>query len=330
MRTIRSRRLDAAADMLPTWPELSYESWRETRDTLQLWLQIVGKVRLAQSPWISHSWHVGTYVTPTGVTTLAIPHGSQLFQIDLDLNEHRVCVHTSAGRSGSFPLEPQPVRAFYERLMDLLRRLEVPVEIRRKSNELAQAVRLDRDEAHRSYDAEYAHRFWRVLAQCERVFGLFRARYAGKSSPVQLFWGNMDLAVARFSGRRAPTHPGGRPHLPDVVLRDAYSHECFECGFWPGGPEHPAPIFFALAYPPPRGYAQARVAPASTYYSSELKEFVLPYDAVRDAQSPDEAILAFLQSTYEAAATLGHWDRDNLEYAAASFGSPPVLRGETI
>lgn len=311
--------------MVSAWPDLPYESWRATRNTLQLWLQIVGKIRLAQSPWISHSWHVPAYVTPSGLTTSAIPHGGELFQIDVNVAQHRLLVHTSAGRSGSFALEAQPVCAFYERLMELLRRCNVAVVIRRKSNELAKPVRLDEDRTHCTYDAEYAHRFWRVLVQCERVFGIFRARYAGKSSPVHFFWGNMDLANTRFSGRRAPTHPGGRPHLPDAVLRDAYSHECSECGFWAGDDEHPSALFYSLAYPEPPGFAEARVTPQSAQYSRELHEFVLAYDTVRQANDPDAVLLNFLQSTYEAAADLGRWDRANLEYAQASYGSPPAL-----
>jgi hypothetical protein len=300
--------------MNPSWPELRFEAWRETHATLHLWLQIIGKIRLAQVPWINHSWQVSLYVSARGLTTLAMPHGDATFQVDFDFIDHRLWIHAAKGRSASVALAPQSVAAFYHQVMASLAQLGVPVDIHAKPNELEDATPFAVDESHRSYDAEYANRFWRVLAQSERVLQIFRARFIGKSSPVHFFWGNTDLALTRFSGRRAPEHPGGRPHLPDRVLRDAYSHECSECGFWPGGTEHPEPLFFSLAYPEPPGFKGARLRPAAAHYAKQLGEFVLPYDEVRRAADPDALVLEFLQSAYEAAADLGRWDREALEY----------------
>jgi Family of unknown function (DUF5996) len=295
------------------WPRLPYEAWKDTYATLHRWLQIVGKIRLVQSPWVNHQWHVTLYVTARGLSTLAIPHGTRVFQIDLDFLDHRLLVHSSDGRSQALPLAPQSVAAFYGTLMGTLQALELPVRIYPVPNEIADAVPFDRDEANRSYDPEYAQRFWRVLLQADRVFKVFRARFIGKASPVHLFWGSCDLAASRFSGRRAPEHPGGFPNMPDRVLREAYSHECSSCGFWPGGEKTPYPLFFSYAYPEPPGFADAKVRPGSAHYSREFGEFVLPYEEVRNSPDPDAALLEFLQSTYEAAAHATEWDRDKLE-----------------
>jgi hypothetical protein len=295
------------------WPELPLAAWAETCATLHLWLQIAGKVRLKQTAWINHSWHATFYVTATGLTTSPITHGERSFQIDFDFLEHRLRVQASDGRSGGFALEPQSVAAFYRRLMAELGRLGVAVKINRKPNEVAEPILFDQDEVHKAYDAEYAQRFWRVLLQADRVFKQFRARFRGKCSPVHFFWGAPDLAVTRFSGRPAPQHPGGVPHLPDEVAREAYSHEVSSAGFWPGGGVIPYPAFYSYAYPEPEGFAAAKVRPAEAFYSTDLKEFILPYEAVRWAQHPDEILLEFLQSTYEAAAELGKWERAALE-----------------
>jgi Family of unknown function (DUF5996) len=295
------------------WPELAFAAWKDTHATLHLWLQIVGKIRLTHLPWINHSWHVTLYVTARGLSTLAVPHGTRSFEIDFDFLAHQLAIHSSDGGKRMLPLQAEPVAAFYAKLMEAMAALELPVNINCQPNELEYAIRFDEDHAHRSYDREYANRFWRVLLQADRVLKDFRARFVGKCSPVHFFFGNSDLAVTRFSGRRAPPHPGGRPHLPDWVLRDAYSQECCTCGFWPGGTESPHPVFFCEAYPQPPGFSQARVLPQAAHYSRELKEFVLPYDAVRQSASPDETLLQFLQSTYEAAANLGRWDREALE-----------------
>lgn len=301
--------MDSRAD----WPELELREWITTRDTFHLWLQIVGKVRLVQTPWLNHAWHATFYLTPRGLTTSLIPHGHREFQIDFDLMDHRLAVTASDGRSGGFALEAQPVSAFYRRLMDELTRLDLPVQIVARPNEVAEAIPFAADDVHRDYDADAVNRFWRMMLQAQRVMLQFRARFIGKSSPIHLFWGAMDLAVTRFSGRPAPLHPGGIPNLPDRITREAYSHEVSSCGFWAGSPPVDYPAFYAYAYPQPPGYAEARIRPDGAFYSKELGEFILPYARVRESSTPDETLLEFLQSTYEAAADLGKWDRAALE-----------------
>jgi hypothetical protein len=298
------------------WPSLPLDAWRETCTTLHLWTQIVGKIRLAQSPWINHGWHVTLYVTARGLTTSPIPHGNRSFEIDFDFIDHRLVVCSSDGGSGGLPLEAQPVAEFYARLMAELDRLRLHVRIHRKPNEVADPIAFDEDATHHTYDPAYAHRYWLILVQTDRVLKQFRAGFAGKCSPVHYFWGAPDLAVTRFSGRPAPRHPGGIPNLPDWVTREAYSHEVSSCGFWPGGGPIPYPAFYSYAYPQPAGFADAPVAPAAAFYSRELGEFVLPYDAVREAAAPDDVLLSFLQSSYDAAATLANWDRPGLERRA--------------
>ncbi|OGW47095.1 MAG: hypothetical protein A2078_05625 [Nitrospirae bacterium GWC2_57_9] len=296
------------------WPSLPLEAWSGTYATLHLWMQIVGKIRLAQSPWMNHSWSVTLYVTARGLTTSPIPYGTRTFQMDFDFVEHCLTVQTNDGGAGRVLLNPQPVSAFYRKLIDELKKFGLQVSICKLPNEVADPISFDRDEIHRTYDREYANRFWRVLVQADRVFKEFRARFIGKCSPVHFFWGGPDLAVTRFSGRKAPEHPGGIPHLPDWITREAYSHEVCSCGFWPGGGAIPYPLFYSYAYPQPPGFATARVRPDEAFYNSDLREFILPYDAVRTAKSPDDKLLEFLQSTYEAAAGLGHWDRAALEH----------------
>ena len=290
------------------WPALPYEAWSKTCATLHLWLQVVGKIPLMQLPWIAHSWHVTFSLTARGMATRLMPHGTRAFQVELDFIEHRVHVQVSDGRHASLPLEPQSVAAFYRRVMETLQALDVPVRIRTMPSELPDAIPFDQDETHCTYDAEYANRYWRAMAQSQRVFDRFRARFRGKCSPVHYFWGSADMAVTRFSGRPAPEHPGGIPNLPDWVMRDAYSHEVSSAGFWAGNDQYPYALFYAYAYPEPAGFAQAAVRPAGARYSEELGEFVLPYDAVRESASPDETLLEFLQSTYEAAAGPDGWD----------------------
>jgi hypothetical protein len=295
------------------WPVLPLEAWSDTCATLHLWTQIAGKMRLAQSPWINHSWHVTLYVTATGLTTSPIPYGDRTFQIDFDFIRHQLAIRSSDGGAGGFPLEPQSVAAFYRRLLGEMARLDLHVDIFRKPNEVSDAIAFDRDETHAAYDPEYANRFWRILVQADRVLKRFRARFIGKCSPVHFFWGAPDLAVTRFSGRRAPQHPGGIPNLPDRVTREAYSHEVSSCGFWPGGGAVPYPAFYAYAYPEPAGFSAAAVRPGAAFYSNDLREFILAYDAVRQSMSPDDTLLEFLQTTYEAAADLARWDREALE-----------------
>jgi hypothetical protein len=278
-----------------------------------MWTQIVGKVRLVQTPWINHSWHVTLYVTARGLTTSAIPCAGTVFQIDFDFVEHELRISSGDGRTGGFRLEPQSVATFHARLFEALAKLGLHVKIYGRPNEVAEAIPFAQDETHRSYDADYANRFWRILVHSARVMTAFRARFIGKCSPVHFFWGAPDLAVTRFSGRAAPEHPGGVPNLPDWVAREAYSHEVSSCGFWPGGGPLPHPAFYAYAYPEPAGFADVSVKPGAAYYNTDLREFVLPYDAVRLSDAPDETLLDFLQSTYEAAADLGSWDRSALE-----------------
>jgi Family of unknown function (DUF5996) len=295
------------------WPSLPLEAWIETYATLHLWMQIVGKIRIAESPWMNHSWTATLYPTATGLTTSLIPYRTRAFQIEFDFLNHQLIVQSSDGRKAALPLEPQSVATFYGRLMQQMERFELQVRINRSPNEVADAIRFDQDETHCAYDPEYANRFWRVLLQATRVFNEFRARFIGKSSPVHFFWGAPDLAVTRFSGRRAPPHPGGVPNLPHWVTRDAYSHEVSSCGFWPGGGPIAYAAFYAYAYPEPSGFAEALVKPDEAFYSTDLSEFILAYDTVRQSGSPDDTLLDFLQTTYEAAAELASWDRRSLE-----------------
>src|SRR3954471_12304875 len=279
-----------AESHLEPWPSLPLEAWADTYATLHLWIQVAGKVRLVQSPWLNHTWHSTLYVTAHGLTTSPIPHGLQTFQIDFDFLAHRLTVQSSDGGSGGFAREPQSVAAFYARLMAELARLGLPVDIYRLPNEVPDPIRFDQDETHRSYDPEYANRFWRILVQADRIFKEFRARFIGKCSPVHFFWGAPDLAVTRFSGRRAPEHPGGIPNLPDAVTREAYSHEVSSCGFWPGGAgAEGGPFFYSYAYPAPPGFADTRVAPEAGRFDPALGEFILDYEAVRTAEDPDAA-----------------------------------------
>jgi hypothetical protein len=295
------------------WPPLPLEEWSDTAATLHMWMQIAGKVRLVQSPWINHSWHVTLYVTPRGLTTSPVPYGDRAFAIDFDFIGHRLRIRSSDGGEAGFPLQPQTVAAFYARLQEQMATLDLRVKIYGKPNEVADPIPFSEDETHRSYDPEYANRFWRVLVQADRVLKEFRARFIGKCSPVHLFWGSPDIAVTRFSGRTAPEHPGGVPNLPDWVTREAYSHEVSSCGFWAGGGAIAYPAFYSYGYPEPTGFAQAPVRPEAAFYSTDLREFILPYDAVRQSKDPDATLLDFFQSTYEAAANLARWDRPALE-----------------
>ena len=303
------------------WPSLPFAEWKETAATLHMWTQIIGKIRLTQTPWTNHSWHVTLYVTGRGLTTSPIPHGLSTFEISFDFIDHQLRIDSSDGRRRAIELRPRPVADFYHAVMKTLAELELPVAINTTPNEIQDAIPFERDETHRSYDRDYANRFWRVLLQVDRVFKDFRSRFCGKCSPVHFFWGSFDLAVTRFSGRPAPPHPGGVPHLPDAIAREAYSQEVSSLGFWPGGGPVPMPIFYSYAYPEPSGFAQAKVHPDSASYNPQLREFILPYDAVRTADSPDDVLLDFAQSTYDAASMLGKWDRDALKEVKPSLHS---------
>lgn len=291
------------------WPALPYADWCDTVATLQLWTQIVGKVRLVLSPWLNHGWQVPLYVSTRGLGTSPIHVEQRMLEIDFDFVDHRLILRTSDGPDRGFPLKPMTVAAFYLQLMEQLHAIGVDVKINVMPNEVPSPIRFPDDDVHRSYDATAVHRFWRALVRTDRVFRLFRTSFLGKASPVHFFWGSFDLAVTRFSGRQAPLHPGGVPSLPDAVTREAYSHEVSSAGFWPGNNAYPQAAFYSYAYPTPPGFAQAAIEPAAATWSAELGEWLLPYDVIRKAADPDAELLRFLQTSYRAAADLAVWDR---------------------
>ncbi len=299
-----------------TWPSLPLEAWRDTLATLHMWMQVVGKVRLAQVPLINHWWNVTLYVTSRGLTTGPMPYGPRSFQIDFDFLDHELRIQTSDGSTAAIALEPRSVADFYEAVMRELRALGVAVKIWPVPVEIESPIPFRKDRQHAAYDPEYARRLWRILVQAERVMTEFRSRFLGKVSPVQFFWGSFDLAVTRFSGRGAPKHPGA-PNVADFVTREAYSHEVSSAGFWPGGGPGIEPLFYAYAYPEPAGFKDHPIHPEEASYSPDMGEFVFPYEAMRRSGDADAALLAFLQSTYEAAAVHAHWDRESLERASA-------------
>jgi hypothetical protein len=299
-------------------------AWRETAATLLLWTQIVGKVRLSLTPWLNHSWHVPLYVTARGLGSSPISAGGELFEMEFDFIEHLLVCRGSTGAAGAVALVPQTVADFYARVMAMLGGLGILVTIDTMPSEIADAVRFEDDVVHKAYDADAAHRFWRALVQADRVFKLFRTGFLGKASPVHFFWGSFDLAVTRFSGRRAPLHPGGVPGLPDRVTREAYSHEVSSAGFWPGSDAFPEAAFYSYAYPTPPGFRDAAM-PDGARFDAALGEFVLPYAMVREAADPDGVLLAFLDASYESAANAGGWDRASLECARGVPGEPRRL-----
>jgi Family of unknown function (DUF5996) len=303
------------------WPELAFEEWKDSCATLHMWMQIVGKIRLMRTPSINHSWHAALYVTARGLTTSPIPYGERTFEIEFDFIGHQLSIRTSDGHITTTQLGPRPVADFYADVLANLRHLGLDVKIHATPNEVIDAIPFNQDRVHATYDPEYANRLWRVLVQADRVFKQFRGRFIGKCSPVHFFWGSFDLAVTRFSGRTAPTHPGGVPNCPDRVMREAYSHELSSCGFWPGGGPVAYPVFYAYAYPEPQGFSSAPMRLGSGAYDTALHEFILPYDAVRQAPSPDALVLQFLQDSYEAAANCGRWDRSALERAPDVSGT---------
>ena len=306
------------------WPEIPFPSWGETCETLHMWLQVVGKIRLTYSPWVNHQWHSTLYVTSRGLTTLPIPHGPRAFQVDFDFLDHVLRISTPDGEVRQLDLKPRSVADFHGSLLAELDWMGLPVTIHGSPNEVPEPIPFAEDERNHSYDPEAVTRFFQALSRTERVFQDFRSRFVGKTSPVHFFWGAMDLAVTRFSGRPAPPHPGGIPHLPDRVTREAYSHEVISAGFWPGGASYPTPIFYSYAYPEPEGFADASIRPEAARWDSDLSEFVLPYDAVRESETPEADLMAFLESTYQAAADRAGWDREALEWPS---GRPPRLKG---
>jgi hypothetical protein len=300
-------------DASPSWPELPYAAWKDTYATLHLWTQIVGKIRLAQTPWLNHSWHVTLYVSPRGLTTSAIPYGRRTFELEFDFLEHVLRASTDDGTFKEIPLTRRSVAEFCADVMRALSELGIDVHIYGMPNEIADPIRFSEDRIHSSYDPIYAQRLRQILTQVNCVLYEFRTAFLGKCSPVHFFWGSFDLAVTRFSGRRAPLHPGGVPYLPDAVTREAYSHEVSSAGFWPGGAGVEYPAFYSYAYPEPDGFSSAAIRPAQAFYHEGLSEFILPYDAVRMADNPDRTLTEFLTSTYQAAASIGDWDRSALE-----------------
>ena len=309
-------------DAVTVWPDLPYTRWRDTAETLQLWTQIVGKVRLKLTPWLNHGWQVPLYVTARGLGTSPIPVGNEIVEIAFDFISHSLVARTSRGGTGSLPLKPQTVAEFHHRVIDLLDGLGVTVAINQMPNEVPNPIRFSQDRGHASYDAAAAHGFWRALVQVDRVFKLFRSGFLGKASPVHFFWGSFDLAVTRFSGRTAPRHPGGIPGLPDAVTREAYSHEVSSAGFWPGNEAFPQAAFYSYAYPEPAGFRHRPVTPGARF-DVTLGEFILPYDRVCAAADPDALLLDFLSTTYAAAAEAGGWDRAALE---CPIGVPARVR----
>ena len=311
------------SNVLTGWPELPTAAWRDTYDTLHLWSQIVGKIRAARSPWLNHSWHVTLYVTARGLTTSPIPDGLRNFQIDFDFIDHALLVSSSDGAQRRFALAGHSVASFFSALMAALAELGIHVEIDEMPNELPDPIKFPLDCKHASYDPDAVRRWFQILVNADRVFKQFRTGFLGKASPVQLFWGSFDLAVTRFSGRRAPRHPGGVPNLSDAVTCEAYSHEECSAGFWPGSGAIDYPAFYSYTYPEPAGFRAVKARPDAAFFSEALGEFILPYDAVRNAEDPDKALLEFLQSTYDAAANAAKWDRDALE---CPLGLPGVVR----
>jgi hypothetical protein len=296
----------------PAWPALPYEEWGPTRDALHLFSQIIGKIRMCCGPWLNHSWGVALYVTARGVGTGLVPYDTRSFDIEMDLLDGRVVIRATDGGGEEIALRPMSPAAFHAALLAAMDRLGMPVRIGTTPNEIAGAVPFDEDHAERAYDAGHARQLWLALVAAQRVMADFRAGFQGKASPVHLFWGGFDLAVTRFSGRRAPDHPGGMPNLPLDVAQEAYTHEVTSAGLWLGSDEAPQPLFYAYAYPTPEGFAEASIEPAEAFWYADLGEFVLPYDAVRGAAVPDGALMAFMESTHAAAAELAGWDRREL------------------
>jgi hypothetical protein len=299
--------------MNASWPDLPYPDWRETCSALHLYSQIVGKYRLARTPWINHSWHAAFYVNARGLTTSAVPDGPGATEVQFDLIDHAVVAYASDGRSAGFDLGPMSVADFHARFLEILGSIGATPRLHGRPNEIPDAIPFASDRKARPYDADAVSRFFAALVSVDRVLKAFRTSFIGKVSPVHLFWGSFDLAVTRFSGRRAPLHPGGVPALPDDVTREAYSHEVSSAGFWPGGGGIDFPAFYSYAYPAPAGFDAAHVEPVEAQYHGGLGEFLLPYEAVRRSSDPEAVLSAFLESTYGAAAMLGGWDRAALE-----------------
>lgn len=320
--------------MKSEWPKLEYSEWKDTYETLHRWTQIVGKTRMCKSPWINHSWSSTLYITSRGLSTTAIPLGDRTLTIDFDLIDHQLILQDSQGRSFVLLLQNEAVASFYNRFMEALKLFDVTPSFDPSPNELSDATPFEKDFTHCTYNPLHAHNCFQAMVRVSNVFQEFRANFVGKSSPVHFFWGSFDLAVTRFSGKTAPAHPGGVPHLSDVVAREAYSHEVMSCGFWPGNEMYPHAAFYAYAYPEPEGFNKEEVFPKAAYYHKNLHEFILDYNDVIQSESPEQAIMTFLETTYEAASRLAHWDKDLLEkspyseqvrqFTQSSFGDEAI------
>lgn len=301
------------------WPTLDFNSWKETLSTVHLWTQIVGKIRLLNMPWLNHSWHVTLYVSPQGLSTGSVPYPNGVFEINFDFLHHELRLDTSTGIRHIIKLYPRTVASFYAELMDCLKACDINADIHAAPNELETAIPFGEDDINQAYDAEKVKDFWQALISIHNVFLKFRAGFTGKCSPVHFFWGAFDLAVTRFSGRPAPVHQGGAPNMPLRVMQEAYSHEVSSCGFWPGSEQFPQAAFYAYCYPGTADFGKQPVEPTEAFYSEEMGEFFLPYDAVQTSADPEATLLSFLQTTYEAAANTANWDRKNLECDLTDF-----------
>jgi hypothetical protein len=301
------------------WPSIPFNEWKDTFYTLQLWLQIVGKIRLRKTPWTNHSWHVTLYVSPVGLSTGSIPYENGIFQIDFDFQHHQLLITTSNGEKAIMDLYPRTVASFYQELFTKLDKMGIEAFIYAVPNEVEPAIPFEKDKTHRAYDKEKVTLCWKAMVNIYKVFTRFRAGFIGKNSPIHVFWGAFDMAVSRFSGREAPKHPGGIPNIPLRVMQESYSHEVFSCGFWPGGEQFPEPVFYAYIYPTPSTFSYQKVMPETAFFSKEMGEFVLPYEVVRQSDNPEEILLKFLQSSYEAAANTANWDRKSLEFDFSDF-----------
>lgn len=298
---------------LNKWPELPFNEWKETLATLQLYTQVIGKIRLQSMPWLNHSWHVTLYITPVGLTTGSMPYKQSAFEIQFNFIQHKLSIISSSGITKEIELYDRSVADFYKEVFKALKGAGISIHIYAKPNEIENPIPFNEDETHKTYNKEQVTKYWQALIQVEKIFIKFRAGFKGKCSPVHLFWGGFDLAVTRFSGRPAPVHPGGAPHIPLAVMQEAYSHEVSSCGFWPGSEAFPQAAFYSYCYPASSEFSKQPVEPEQAFYSNEMGEFILLYDDVRNAPDPEETLMRFLTTTYEAAANTGNWNRKELE-----------------
>ena len=305
--------------MMGGWKELKYDELKDTISTVQLWTQIVGKIRLRAMPWINHSWHVALYVSPLGLTTESIPFKEKLFRIEFDFINHNLIISSSSGATETIKLEPGSISKFYDEIFRKLESMDIDVNIYPYTNELEPVIPFKEDHQTRNYNPEKIREFWGVLIKIHNLFLNFRAEFIGKCSPVHLFWGAFDLAVTRFSGRKAPKHPGGAPHIPLEVMQEAYSHEVSSAGFFPGNDQFPHPAFYSYCYPTPENFGEQKIEPEEAFFSEDMGEYFLLYDDVRKSDNPEKTLMQFLKSTYEAAAETLDWNREELEFDFSEF-----------